>query len=100
MKAWFLTKSDRVKAIRRVEENMTGIRSNEFKRDQCIEAFLDPKTWFLVIIQLSANVGNGGVLSVKHTPTHPRHRQKKKKKKNVTDIFCVVPSSDPSSSKA
>ncbi|RSL77576.1 hypothetical protein CEP51_008963 [Fusarium floridanum] len=61
--AWFLSQNDRSKVITRVRENMTGIKSNEFKWPQCREALLDVKTWFVVLIQLCANIPNGGVHS-------------------------------------
>lgn len=64
MAAWFLNKGDRVKAIERVQENMTGIKNREWKREQMMEAFTDPKAWLTVIIMLSANIPNGGVGNV------------------------------------
>ncbi|CAI7615524.1 hypothetical protein N7533_008537 [Penicillium manginii] len=59
--ARFLSEEDRYKAIRRVQENMTGIKSNEFKMQQFIEALLDLKCWALVFIQLTCSIPNGGV---------------------------------------
>lgn len=64
MTAWFLKEVDRIKAITRVKENMTGIKNDQFKWQQCREALLDAKTWFIVLIQLCANIPNGGVHSV------------------------------------
>ncbi|KID61220.1 Major facilitator superfamily domain, general substrate transporter, partial [Metarhizium brunneum ARSEF 3297] len=43
-KAWFLNRTDREKALVRVKENMTGIKNNEFKWSQCLEALLDIKS--------------------------------------------------------
>ncbi|KND87788.1 putative transporter [Tolypocladium ophioglossoides CBS 100239] len=63
MTAWFLTEVDRIKAITRVRENMTGIKSDQFKWQQCREALLDVNTWFIVVIQLCGNIPNGGVHS-------------------------------------
>ena len=64
--AWFLSELDRKKAIARVQENLTGIKNNEFKWGQCREALLDMKTWLLVLIQLGSNIPNGGVTTVSH----------------------------------
>ncbi|RSL94668.1 hypothetical protein CDV31_014221 [Fusarium ambrosium] len=61
--AWFLSQNDRSKVITRVRENITGIKSNEFKWPQCREALLDVKTWFVALIQLCANIPDGGVHS-------------------------------------
>lgn len=67
LKAWFLSPDDRAKAVTRVESNMTGIKSNEFKWYQCFEAFLDIKMWLLFTIQISGQIANGGVQSVSNT---------------------------------
>ncbi|TQS31911.1 hypothetical protein Golomagni_07795, partial [Golovinomyces magnicellulatus] len=61
--AWFLSKTDREKAIIRVRENMTGIKSNKFEWYQCREAIMDVSAWLLVLIQLSGQIANGGVQS-------------------------------------
>ncbi|KAJ5518063.1 Major facilitator superfamily domain general substrate transporter, partial [Penicillium expansum] len=61
MGAWFLPIEDQVKAVERVQENMTGIKSHHIKRYQVIEALLDPKTWLLALFQFTQTVPNGGV---------------------------------------
>ncbi|KAF2117614.1 major facilitator superfamily domain-containing protein [Lophiotrema nucula] len=61
MSAPFLKPEDRFKAILRVQENMTGIKNNTWKRSQSIEALLDIKLWLLFIIQLAQQIANGGV---------------------------------------
>ncbi|KAK1458554.1 hypothetical protein CCUS01_09218 [Colletotrichum cuscutae] len=61
MKARFLSEADRIKAIERVEENMTGIKSDMFKLYQCVEALTDIKAWLLFGIQISAQIANSGV---------------------------------------
>lgn len=63
--AWFMTETDRAKALLRVKENMTGIKNDEFKWQQCREALLDAKTWFVAVIQLYCNIPNGGLHSVR-----------------------------------
>lgn len=65
MAAWFLSKGDRVKAIVRVKENMTGIKNDTFRWKQCREALLDSNAWLMVLIQLCANIPNGGIHSVR-----------------------------------
>lgn len=62
--AWFLNKQDREKAIIRIKENMTGIKSNKFQWYQCREALTDVSAWLLVLIQLAGQIANGGVQSV------------------------------------
>lgn len=57
--AWFLREEDRDKAILRVQENLTGIKNDEFKWSQCLEAVLDLKTWLIVGIQLAWTIPNG-----------------------------------------
>ncbi|KAJ5219524.1 Major facilitator superfamily transporter [Penicillium chermesinum] len=69
--AWFLTTSDRAKAVTRVQENLTGVKSDHFNWAQCREAFADMKTWFLVLIQVGANIPNGGVSAVRFPSLMP-----------------------------
>lgn len=64
MKARFFSEADRIKAIERVEENMTGIKSDKFRWYQCKEALLDVKAWTLVVIQICGNIPNGGIQGV------------------------------------
>ena len=66
--ARFLSEEDRGKAVVRVKENMTGIRSDSFQWAQCREALLDTKAWMLVLIQICANIPNGGLHSVRNSP--------------------------------
>lgn len=72
MTARFLSKEDRVKAVVRVRENMTGIKSDTFQWGQCKEALLDSKAWLIVLIQLCANIPNGGLHSVRVVPNTTR----------------------------
>ena len=62
--ARFLNREDRAKAVDRVRENMTGIRSDTWKWSQSIEALTDVKIWLLVAVQLSQQIANGGVHGV------------------------------------
>ncbi|KAE9405892.1 MFS general substrate transporter [Gymnopus androsaceus JB14] len=43
--AWFLTPEERAIAVLRIRENQTGVENKHFKKEQMIEALLDPKTW-------------------------------------------------------
>ena len=71
MNAKFLNEQDRIKAVKRVAENKTGIKDSTWKLSQAIEATLDIKIWLLVIIQTATNVANGGVQSVSTTKLEP-----------------------------
>jgi hypothetical protein len=71
MDAWFLSPSDRIKAVARVQDNLTGIKNDEFKWYQLSEALLDPKTWLILTIQLASNIPNGGITSVTSYTTYP-----------------------------
>ena len=77
LNARFLTPEERAKAVIRVEDNLTGIKSDEWKREQVIEAFCDPNTWFLVLLQLSSNIPNNGIITVKHPPLIPNVMMRK-----------------------
>ncbi|KAG8405860.1 hypothetical protein J3459_020911 [Metarhizium acridum] len=59
--ARFLSKQDREKAVLRVKENMTGIKSDKIKWGQVKEALLDAKTWLIVALQLVSCIPNGAV---------------------------------------
>ncbi|RDW61475.1 hypothetical protein BP5796_11367 [Coleophoma crateriformis] len=63
LEARFLSDRERFIAIDRIKENMTGIENREFKRYQVKEAFLDWKTWPLVIFSICINVPNGGLVT-------------------------------------
>lgn len=64
LNARFLNREERVMAVVRVEKNMTGIKSNKWKRSQVIEAICDVNAWLLVLIQLSSNIPNNGIITV------------------------------------
>ena len=70
--ARFLSKEDRVKAMARVEENMTGIKSNTFKWYQCREALCDVKAWFIVALVLASDIPNGAINAVSGYKTYFR----------------------------
>jgi MFS family permease len=64
MEARFLSQDDRVKAVVRVKENMTGIKNDNVKWGQVKEALLDPLAWMIVILQMLLCIPNGAVTTV------------------------------------
>ncbi|KAH7913605.1 MFS general substrate transporter [Hygrophoropsis aurantiaca] len=56
--AWFLTMDERAKAVQRIKENQTGVENKHFKKEQMIEALLDPKTWIFALFSALDNVPN------------------------------------------
>lgn len=68
MASWFLNKEDSAKAVVRVKDNMTGIKSDKVKWSHCIEALMDTKTWLMAAIMLSVNIPNGALSSVRQIP--------------------------------
>jgi len=56
--AWFLTPSERATAVQRLKENQTGVENKHFKKEQMIEALLDPKTWLFALFSALDNVPN------------------------------------------
>lgn len=67
--AWFL-KDDAEKhaAIEMIRENNTGIHSRKFKKEQLVEALMDPMTWLLFFTALVWNIPNSiATVSLKRT---------------------------------
>ncbi|KAF5362795.1 hypothetical protein D9757_011022 [Collybiopsis confluens] len=56
--AWFLTPEERALAVLRIKENQTGVENKHFKKEQMIEALLDPKTWLFALFSALDNVPN------------------------------------------
>ncbi|KAF5365556.1 hypothetical protein D9757_010907 [Collybiopsis confluens] len=56
--AWFLTPEERVLAVLRIKENQTGVENKHFKKEQMIEALLDPKTWLFALFAALTDVPN------------------------------------------
>ncbi|OAA68524.1 Major facilitator superfamily domain, general substrate transporter [Niveomyces insectorum RCEF 264] len=59
--AWFLTHDEKLAAVARIRRNQTGMLDRDFKREQVVEALLDPKTWFYFLFTFISNVVNGGL---------------------------------------
>jgi hypothetical protein len=84
MTARFLRdKADRIKAVERINDNMTGVKSSTWKWGQVKEALLDPKTWFFFFFQLSQTVPNcvGTVSCIPH--------QNEESSKATDVLFCA-----------
>ncbi|RAL08366.1 putative MFS allantoate transporter [Aspergillus homomorphus CBS 101889] len=58
--ATFLTPEEKAIAIARLKSNRAGYKTNKIDRSQILEAFTDPKTWFLGVSILGCNIPNGG----------------------------------------
>lgn len=56
--AWFLSPAERITAVKRIQENQTGVENKHFKKDQMIEALLDPKTWLFSLLSALNNIPN------------------------------------------
>ncbi|KAJ7081269.1 MFS general substrate transporter [Mycena epipterygia] len=61
--AWFLTPQERVVAVMRLKQNQTGVENKHFKKEQMIEALLDPKTWLFALFSALNNVPNRRAIS-------------------------------------
>lgn len=58
------TSRERYIAIARLAENNAGIRNNQWKREQFIEALLDARFWLMFFIAFFSMVGNGAYSTV------------------------------------
>lgn len=67
MRCKFLTHEEKVWTIERLRANQTGIENKTVKPEQILECFMDPQTWLLSLIMISANVPNGAVSSYQAT---------------------------------
>ncbi|KAI0066397.1 MFS general substrate transporter [Artomyces pyxidatus] len=56
--AWFLTSEERAKAIHRIKGNQTGVENKQFKKEQMIEAIMDPKTWLFALFTVLDDIPN------------------------------------------
>ena len=62
-----LSHDEKILAIERLRENMTGIENKEFKPAQMWEALMDWQTWGICLIVICANIPNGAVSSFQAT---------------------------------
>lgn len=68
VKAKFITERQKAIAIDRVRADQTGIENKTFKKEQMIEAFLDPKTWLMFLFNIWISIPNGGLTNVSNQP--------------------------------
>ncbi|KAB8207549.1 major facilitator superfamily domain-containing protein [Aspergillus parasiticus] len=61
LNAKFLSPSQRGPAYRRAQACQKTYQSREWKKDQFIEALIDPKTWFLFTYNFLVSLPNGGI---------------------------------------
>ncbi|KAE8330585.1 major facilitator superfamily domain-containing protein [Aspergillus sergii] len=61
LNARFLSPSQRGPAYRRAQACQQTYQSREWKKDQFIEALIDPKTWFLFTYNFLVSLPNGGI---------------------------------------
>ncbi|GAA6048757.1 hypothetical protein JCM3770_003944 [Rhodotorula araucariae] len=58
---WWLTTRQKVIAVKRTEENRTGVENKVFKWSQVKEAFLDPRTHLHFFANIVLNIPNSGL---------------------------------------
>ncbi|KAJ7600720.1 MFS general substrate transporter [Mycena floridula] len=56
--AWFLTIPERRVAIQRIKQNQTGVENKTFKKEQMMEALLDPICWLFALLAFVDNLPN------------------------------------------
>ncbi|KAF7125849.1 hypothetical protein CNMCM5793_002142 [Aspergillus hiratsukae] len=56
-----LTYEEKLVAIERLRENMTGIENKHFKMEQFLECWKDPQTYLIILIVSSMMVPNGAI---------------------------------------
>ncbi|OJJ42741.1 hypothetical protein ASPZODRAFT_76411 [Penicilliopsis zonata CBS 506.65] len=59
--ARFLPAEQRGRADRRAQARQQSCQSRRWKKDQFVEALLDPKTWFLFVYNFMVSLPNGGI---------------------------------------
>lgn len=61
VKAKFVTERQKAIVIDRLREDQTGVENKNFKKEQLVEALLDPKTWLMFFFQVVISIPNGGL---------------------------------------
>lgn len=61
VKAKFVTERQKAIVIERLRMDSTGVENKKFKKEQVIEAFLDPKTWLMFFFNIVISIPNGGL---------------------------------------
>ncbi|CCX32993.1 major facilitator superfamily domain-containing protein [Pyronema domesticum] len=61
MRAKCFSELDKTLMVERVRDNQTGIQNKTFRKEQVVEAFCDPQTWCLALIQLLTTLPTSGL---------------------------------------
>ena len=61
VKAKFVSEREKAIVIDKIRGDQTGVENKTFKKDQMIEAFLDPKTWLMFFLHIFISIPNGGL---------------------------------------
>lgn len=59
--ARFLSQSQKVRAVERVQTNQTVLKSNHFRWDHLLEALVDVKIWLLVLFLICMTICNSSI---------------------------------------
>lgn len=65
VKAKFITEREKAIAIDRVRADQIGIENKTFKKEQVVEALMDPKTWLMFFFNIWISIPNGGLTNVR-----------------------------------
>ncbi|KAJ7047446.1 MFS general substrate transporter [Mycena alexandri] len=57
----FLDKEERIAALERVRDDQGGTENKKLKKGQIAEAFLDVRTWLIILTTLLTSIPNGGI---------------------------------------
>ncbi|SCU82222.1 LAME_0C00210g1_1 [Lachancea meyersii CBS 8951] len=61
LKAWFLTKHEKLVLTQRIRGNQQGFGNHHIKKHQIREALIDPRTWLYFLYCIAANIPNGAL---------------------------------------
>jgi hypothetical protein len=61
VKAKFISERQKAIVIDRLRADQTGVENKKFKKEQMIEAFLDPKTWLMFLFNVWISIPNCGL---------------------------------------
>jgi ACS family allantoate permease-like MFS transporter len=61
VQAKFVTERQKAIVVDKLRADQTGVENKTFKKEQMIEAFLDPKTWLMFMFNIMISIPNGGL---------------------------------------
>ncbi|KAJ7179249.1 MFS general substrate transporter [Mycena filopes] len=61
--AHFLDREERIAALERVRNDQGGTENKKIKKEQIFEAFLDVRTWLIILTTLLTSIPNGAISS-------------------------------------